>query len=591
MDRTRVLTIALAMGVAVAFADSSIVVLALPDLYSEFDTTLVGVSWVISSYNLVVAVAALLLVPFARRLRPRPTGIVGVALFAVGSAGCAAAWSLDVLIGFRCLQALGGTLLLAASLRGLAALTGSPVRAAVVWTLAGTIGAAAGPALGGVLTQLFDWRAIFVVQVPLALVALASMTDVRVRDLAPEPRERTARPHALAADAGLGLVFGALVGALFLSVLLVITVWSLDPVVGALVVSALPAATLAVRPLARQLDTRTAALGGAALLAGGLVALALLPRISNVLVALALAFCGAGLGLAVPAMTGVALDPQGRATRSVLMTVGARHAGLVLALALIAPLLSETLSGSDDKALLAGAQVVLEGNADLRQKVPIALDLRDALDEAKKGEIPDLARPFDERGAATDSGLRDMRDDLIIDAGERGHARFPVVVRPLRLARPVRSDPGLAAEEGRMRPLRVLAALLAAVGVLIVVELGMGALDFGETRIANACTTEADFEGGGIDGAIQRFALAAISGAACELGTSREELVLSFVPSANASDVRWDKETINRALRAGVEKAAEDTAGEGLLGSLLAGLLDEILADPLAWILGQSVEG
>ena len=76
--RTRVLTIALAAGVAVAFADSSIVVLALPDLYGEFDTTLVGVSWVITSYNLVVAVAALCLVPFARRLRPRPTGIVGI---------------------------------------------------------------------------------------------------------------------------------------------------------------------------------------------------------------------------------------------------------------------------------------------------------------------------------------------------------------------------------------------------------------------------------------------------------------------------------------------------------------------------------
>lgn len=140
-----------------------------------------------------------------------------------------------------------------------------------------------------------------------------------------------------------------------------------------------------------------------------------------------------------------------------------------------------------------------------------------------------------------------------------------------------------------MRPSRVLAALLVAVGLLVVAELAMGALDFGETRIANPCATEADFEGGGIDGAVQRFALSAISGAACELGTSREELVLSFVPSASASDVRWDKETINRALRAGVERAAEDTAGEGLLGSLLGGLLDEILADPLAWILGQSI--
>ena len=185
-----------------------------------------------------------------------------------------------------------------------------------MWTTAGTIGAAAGPALGGVLTQLFDWRAIFAVQVPLVLAALAAMVDDRVRDVPSDPKDAPGRPHAIAADTSLGLVFGALVGALFLSVLLVITVWSLDPVVGAIVVSALPAAALAVRPLARRLDPRTAALGGAALLAGGLVALALLPRISNVLVALALAFCGAGLGLAVPALTGVALDPEGRATRS-----------------------------------------------------------------------------------------------------------------------------------------------------------------------------------------------------------------------------------------------------------------------------------
>jgi hypothetical protein len=132
-----------------------------------------------------------------------------------------------------------------------------------------------------------------------------------------------------------------------------------------------------------------------------------------------------------------------------------------------------------------------------------------------------------------------------------------------------------------VKPIRVLAVLLVAVGVFIVAELAAGALDFGETRIADPCTTEASFEGGGIDGAI--------SGAACELGASREELVLSFVPSTNASDVRWDKETINRALRAGVEQAAEDTAGDGLAGAALAVLLKEILADPLAWILSQSL--
>ena len=138
------------------------------------------------------------------------------------------------------------------------------------------------------------------------------------------------------------------------------------------------------------------------------------------------------------------------------------------------------------------------------------------------------------------------------------------------------------------RPVRVLAALLAGVGVLVVAELALGALDFGETRIADSCTTEAAFEGGGFDGAVQRFALSAISGAACELKTSREELVLSLVPSSGATTVRWDKETINRALRAGVERAANDTTGNPLLRAALAGVLKEILADPLAWLLGQA---
>ena len=68
-------------------------------------------------------------------------------------------------------------------------------------------------------------------------------------------------------NTSLGLVFGALVGALFLSVLLVITVWSLDPVIGAIVVSALPAATLAVRPLARR-STRVRRARRRGLLAG-----------------------------------------------------------------------------------------------------------------------------------------------------------------------------------------------------------------------------------------------------------------------------------------------------------------------------------
>src|SRR4051812_23364706 len=313
------LTAAVAASVAVAFADSSIVVLALPELYGAFNTTIVGVSWVITSYNVVVAVVAAV-VAF-RRFDARRAAQAGLVLFCAGSIGCAAAWSLPALIAFRCVQGLGGALLLASSL----ALIG-----AVRWTTVAVLGAVLGPMLGGVLTQLFDWRAIFVVQAPVAAVALlATRGAVPVAEEA--PRRRRAR-GALAADAALGLVFAALVGALFLAVLLVITVWGLEPIVGALVVSALPAATLAARPLGRGLPRLQAVCGGALMLAAGLGSLALLPRVSDALVAVSLAFCGTGIGLAVPVLTRDSLDAEAGIVRSGALTVAARHAGLVLAL-------------------------------------------------------------------------------------------------------------------------------------------------------------------------------------------------------------------------------------------------------------------
>ena len=66
--RRKLLTAFVAAAVALAFADSSVVVLALPDVYRAFGTSIVGVSWVITSYNLVVAVAAFALVPVVRRV-------------------------------------------------------------------------------------------------------------------------------------------------------------------------------------------------------------------------------------------------------------------------------------------------------------------------------------------------------------------------------------------------------------------------------------------------------------------------------------------------------------------------------------------
>jgi hypothetical protein len=152
---------------------------------------------------------------------------------------------------------------------------------------------------------------------------------------------------------------------------------------------------------------------GALLLAGGLVALALLPTISNTLVAISLAFCGLGLGLAVPVLTADSMDPEHAPLRSGTITVGARHLGLVVAVALIAPLLTHDLDANKQPATLAGVRVILDGPIKLPQKVPIALAMRDDFERAQRGEIPNLAKPFDDRGARTDAHLRALRDTLL----------------------------------------------------------------------------------------------------------------------------------------------------------------------------------
>lgn len=392
---------AVATAVAFAFADSSIVVLALPELYGRFHTSIVGVSWVITAYNAAVAATALGLVLLVHRVDGRALLAVGLSVFLAASIACALAQSVGFLVGARAVQGIGAALLLAAAL---------PMLGARLWTLVGTFGLALGPALGGVLTQAFDWRAIFVAQAPVAALGLlgAARSGGLVEEAAgPSP------PGTLRANLSLGLLFGALVGALFLAVLLVISVWDYSPIGGALVVSSLPAAAIAARPLEGRLTGPVAVGGGAALLAGGLIGLALLPSASVGLAVWALGLCGAGLGLALPVLSNAALEPGAGLTRSGTLTVGARHAGLVLALAVIAPLLASKVPAAGDRALLKGTAVLLDAPVGLDKKVPVALALGSAFARARAGETPDLTEPFDAHGAQHDSALAATRDRLV----------------------------------------------------------------------------------------------------------------------------------------------------------------------------------
>jgi hypothetical protein len=133
--------------------------------------------------------------------------------------------------------------------------------------------------------------------------------------------------------------------------------------------------------------------------------------------------------------------------------------------------------------------------------------------------------------------------------------------------------------------MRRIAVLLAAAVALVVVELALGALHFGKPRLANPCTSKPAFEGGGLDGEVQRFALSGLNGAACKLHTTREELVLSFVPAAGTTRVRWDRKTIDDALRFGFDRAFHDTEHRGVAGFVIGHVLEVVVGAPLDFFL------
>ena len=151
--------------------------------------------------------------------------VVGLVIFGLASIGCGASTRVwPELIVFRCLQGVGGALLLAASLPVFAAAArpgDSPLNG---WAAAAAIGAAVGPAIGGVLTQLFDWRSIFYAQAPVAAFAAVAVLLARraagARDEAEIEIDRPVSPlDPLTANVALALLSAGIIGALFLSVI------------------------------------------------------------------------------------------------------------------------------------------------------------------------------------------------------------------------------------------------------------------------------------------------------------------------------------------------------------------------------------
>jgi predicted MFS family arabinose efflux permease len=412
----RLQTICLALAVALVLSDSSIVVLALPDILARFSLTIGEVSWVLTGFNIVLAAVAVPVAYLVRRRAPGVLLLLGLAVFAVASLFCALAPSFEVLLLSRGVQAIGGAMAVTAALEILPVTTGSERRAAVIWATAGALGAAFGPALGGLLTQLISWEAIFFIQVPAILLALPTL---RVRT---HPVHAPAgRPH-VAANLALILLSAGLTAALFLIVLLLIEGWQMEPIATALVVTVMPIAAIVAAKLFGNVGSLPArAASGTILLAAGLASLALLPQPEWWWTVPSQIAIGFGLGMTIEALTDAAL--RGRSPQAVHggWTLAARHVGLVLGIVALTPLFTHQLVAQQERVERQGAKLLLDSPLPLSTRVALAGELGVVVQGAN-GRIPNIGdvfanAPSDPQERAAWVALQDDIEHAIREAG------------------------------------------------------------------------------------------------------------------------------------------------------------------------------
>lgn len=555
-DRTTRLIVAAAA--ALALADASVVTLALPRLLTELDATVEGLAAVLGVYTVVLALALLPAEALRRRVGGPRLGAVALALFGLACAACAAAPSLEVLLALRAVQALGAAGALVAAFEVLRAGDArGPGRR--LWSAAAVIGVAAGPALGGLLTELLDWRAIFAAQVPVVLAA-AVLCELRARaggdagaGASPSPpAPRAARP-ATFAKAALALVSASLTAVLFLLTLLLIAGWNLSPLAAAVAVSVLPLAALAAGRARGDAHVRAAT--GCVLAGAGVLALAFLPFASAWWTVVPQLLAGAGMGLALPALAGE-LVPE-RSPREAGGLLLWRHAGIALALVILAPVVASNLDSATERARERGVAVVLDSKLPPEKKIDLApdvlggvgsdrprVDLRRSL-AANRGRFTGAERAaYDRLGKRAD-------DTLVQAVAESFRAAFLIAGAFALLA-------ALFVLPARARR----APLAAAAGVALAVPLVYLLLDVTvapePVRIADPCVPRELPGTSGVGGFLQDRALSGLDTIACHFHASREELVLALADDGDAR--RFER-------RHGVNPRAAGNVLQGLIGN------------------------
>lgn len=197
--RQRVGLVALCLGFFVVQLDATIVNVALDAIGVDLGGGMAGRQWVAASYTVALAAGMLTAGWAGDRFGARRVCVLGLVVFAVASVLCTVAPGMATLVAARTLQGVGAAALLPCSLALIVAAFADErerARALGVWGGVASIGLASGPVLGGVLTDLVGWRAIFLVNVPVCVVA-AVVTMVAV-DEAPHDTARRPDPAGLA---------------------------------------------------------------------------------------------------------------------------------------------------------------------------------------------------------------------------------------------------------------------------------------------------------------------------------------------------------------------------------------------------------
>ncbi|MHA6574331.1 MFS transporter [Pseudomonas yamanorum] len=171
----RAILTAACLGFLVVQLDVSVVNVGLGALKEAFNSDLTGLQWVINSYALPFSALLILGGAWGDKWGAKSVFAMGFAIFTLASVGCGLANSMPMLITMRIIQGIGAALLIPTSLTLIRVSFDDPDKrrsAVALWGACGGIALAAGPVIGGLMIEYFGWRSVFLLNIPIGLLAI-----------------------------------------------------------------------------------------------------------------------------------------------------------------------------------------------------------------------------------------------------------------------------------------------------------------------------------------------------------------------------------------------------------------------------------